>query len=150
MIKVGITLKVKCDLDGPVQPPVDIECPSVGKKLFSHPFSCRKFVICLDGRQFDQDCEHGKHFSYIQEQCVSVEDAQCYIDYNLCPIVDDVFNPFIFASPRDCSVFYSCMLRNIIPGRCAPGLHFNPERLACDFPENVECTVSFIFDDLKN
>ena len=43
---------------------------------------------------------YGLHFSEELEECVSVEQAHCYVDYNLCPLVDDVFKPFIFASSR--------------------------------------------------
>ncbi|XP_022825940.1 probable chitinase 10 [Spodoptera litura] len=47
--------------------------------------------------------------------------------------------------PRDCRLFFYCSSIGIgIPlvcRRCPAGLHFNPELLVCDWPNNVNCTA---------
>ena len=49
----------------------------------------------------------------------------------------------IFASPDDCSIYFQCTQDGVAHQQtCASGLHFNPETKICDWPDNVQCTLS--------
>ena len=47
-----------------------------------------------------------------------------------------------FRDPQVCSNYYRCVDGILYPGKCAPGLMFNSETLQCDWPSNVECSLS--------
>jgi hypothetical protein len=44
--------------------------------------------------------------------------------------------------PTDCSKFINCWKGTAYTQQCRPGSLFNPQTLRCDFPYNVNCTVS--------
>uniref|UniRef100_A0A0P5Y1I5 Brain chitinase and chia n=1 Tax=Daphnia magna TaxID=35525 RepID=A0A0P5Y1I5_9CRUS len=48
----------------------------------------------------------------------------------------------LFPDPASCSSFYSCSNGTPIKMQCGTGLYFNPTLLVCDWPSNVNCTVS--------
>ncbi|XP_011309763.1 uncharacterized protein teq isoform X2 [Fopius arisanus] len=44
-----------------------------------------------------------------------------------------------FIYPPDCKFFVNCWKGRAFIQPCAPGTHFNPETLECDFPHKVKC-----------
>ena len=44
-----------------------------------------------------------------------------------------------YADPSDCTKFIECHGGQKYMKSCAPGLKFNPEIKACDWPQNVQC-----------
>ena len=51
----------------------------------------------------------------------------------------------LFPSPDDCSIYFQCTQDGIAHQQtCASGLHFNPETKICDWPDNVQCTLSMV------
>ncbi|XP_076238933.1 uncharacterized protein LOC143182076 [Calliopsis andreniformis] len=44
-----------------------------------------------------------------------------------------------FVYPPDCKFFVNCWKGRAFVQPCAPGTHFNPETLECDFPHKVKC-----------
>lgn len=45
----------------------------------------------------------------------------------------------MFPDPKNCSLFYHCEHGVAYPKRCSPPLMFNPEKMVCDWPNNVDC-----------
>ena len=52
-----------------------------------------------------------------------------------CPVVDG-----FFPIPESCTQFIECFNSQPVTLSCPPGLHFNPDLLVCDYPENAGCT----------
>ncbi|XP_046656308.1 probable chitinase 10 [Daphnia pulicaria] len=48
----------------------------------------------------------------------------------------------LFPDPASCSNFYSCSNGQAFKMACGSGLYFNPTLLVCDWPANVQCTIS--------
>jgi len=44
-----------------------------------------------------------------------------------------------FVYPPDCKFFVNCWKGRAFVQPCAPGTHFNPDTLECDFPHKVKC-----------
>lgn len=44
-----------------------------------------------------------------------------------------------FVYPPDCKFFVNCWKGRAVVQPCAPGTHFNPDTLECDFPHKVKC-----------
>lgn len=44
-----------------------------------------------------------------------------------------------FVYPPDCKFFVNCWKGRAFIQPCAPGTHFNPDTLECDFPHKVKC-----------
>lgn len=53
-----------------------------------------------------------------------------------CPF-PDATGQFIY--PIDCKFFVNCWKGRAVVQPCAPGTHFNPETLECDYPNKVKC-----------
>ena len=46
----------------------------------------------------------------------------------------------IYPAPGQCNAFFQCANGIQFETQyCPPGLHFNPEQLVCDWPDNVDC-----------
>lgn len=43
------------------------------------------------------------------------------------------------AHPHDCQSYFICAAGVLIQHYCAPGIHFNPDTLQCDFQQNARC-----------
>jgi len=116
-------------------------------------YSCEVYHVCHGGVPIRRQCIGGFHFNPILQICDIPENANCQIqdsgweetpiDNNYgdllakpCPETGNGFVPH-----RDnCNAYYACTagapptLLN-----CAPGLHFDFERLTCDRPRNARC-----------
>ena len=122
---------------------------------FPHPDPkiCDKFFQCVDGLANPITCPASLVFDLNRGQCAYEEQAKregCSTNsenfeelYNFrCPPGG---NPAVhprFPDPDDCQYFYFCIGgRDPQRSGCAVGLVFNPDKLACDHPENVvgEC-----------
>lgn len=55
------------------------QCPDDGIEHISHPESCEKYVICINGARIDRSCGPGLHFSRVLRSCVQQEMANCEI-----------------------------------------------------------------------
>ncbi|XP_063985117.1 uncharacterized protein LOC135166617 isoform X2 [Diachasmimorpha longicaudata] len=51
-----------------------------------------------------------------------------------------------FVYPPDCKFFVNCWRGRAFVQPCAPGTHFNPETLECDFPHKVKCYGGEVVD----
>nr|NP_001108099.1 chitinase precursor [Ciona intestinalis]BAF74591.1 chitinase [Ciona intestinalis] len=61
------------------------------------------------------------------------EGPDCYLE---CTLKPDGF----YADPHRCNCFYQCSDKQAFPKCCSNGLLYNPEIVACDYPENVDCS----------
>ena len=123
---------------------------------FPHPDPkiCDKFFQCVDGVANPITCPTSLVFDPNRGQCVYEEQAKregCSTNednfdelYNFrCPL--EGRNPAVhprFPDPNDCQYFYVCIGgKDAQRSGCAVGLVFNPDKLACDHPDNVvgEC-----------
>lgn len=43
------------------------------------------------------------------------------------------------ADPHNCNAYYRCVLGELKKNYCAGGLHWNNERMSCDWPNNANC-----------
>lgn len=54
------------------------ECPDEGFKFISHPESCKKYILCIEGNEVAElECGEGLHFSRELRGCTDPEDAGC-------------------------------------------------------------------------
>lgn len=54
------------------------ECPDDGIKFISHPDSCEKYILCIDGDEIATlTCPPDFHFSRDLRGCTTPEDAEC-------------------------------------------------------------------------
>lgn len=62
-----------------------------------------------------------------------------------CPIDDDPSQVVLIPNNKSCSHYYICYHGNPVAMQCTNYLHFNPNTLRCDYPENVNCIVSTFY-----
>ncbi|XP_076389775.1 uncharacterized protein LOC100879380 isoform X4 [Megachile rotundata] len=72
-------------------------------------------------------------FSSQQKSTVARYDPKMGVQ---CPDSDSTGQ---FVYPPDCKFFVNCWKGRAFVQPCAPGTHFNPETLECDFPHKVKC-----------
>jgi hypothetical protein len=62
------------------------ECPAEGIKQISHPKSCEKYILCVNGFEIERECAGDLHFSREKRMCVDPEIAGCEEnDIEECP-----------------------------------------------------------------
>ena len=122
---------------------------------FPHPDPkiCDKFFQCVDGHANPITCPTSLVFDLNRGQCAYEEQAKregCsthsdnfeeLYDFRCPPGGNPAVHPR-FPDPNDCQYFYICIGgRDPQRSGCAVGLVFNPDKLACDHPDNVagEC-----------
>ncbi|XP_070001333.1 chondroitin proteoglycan 2-like [Penaeus vannamei] len=139
-------------------------CPEV-EGMYSHPRDCSKFVTCAHSQPAILSCPSTLVFNAAKKvcdwpenvQCTSASDAECALtnvgtvtddpvtegnngdnteDCNfVCPEVEGMY-----AHPRDCSKFVTCVHSQPITLSCPSTLVFNAAKKICDWSENVQCT----------
>ena len=122
---------------------------------FPHPDPkvCDKFFQCVDGAANPITCPTSLVFDLNRGQCAYEEQAKregCstnsdnfeeLYDFRCPPGGSPAVHPR-FPDPKDCQYFYICIGgRDPQRSGCPVGLVFNPDKKACDHPDNVagEC-----------
>lgn len=60
-----------------------------------------------------------------------------------CPAVDDPNKAIFLPNPKSCSDYYLCYHGQPMPMHCSNMLHFDMKQQKCDYPENVNCQVTY-------
>lgn len=122
------------------------ECPAEGVKQISHPDSCKKYILCVAGNEFERQCAPGLHFSRNLRNCATPDVAECEERQWKCPEEDDLGNLVFIPNEEVCSKYYLCFMGEQIPMSCADGLHWSidaetclsEKEAGCDFEESEE------------
>lgn len=64
-------------------------CPLSGVHILDHPHSCNGFISCFGGALTEQSCSPGTEWDVDSRQCLISDAAQCTIEANQCPVIDD-------------------------------------------------------------
>lgn len=97
--------------DGDVTPDV---CPEGdGPHFVPIPGHCNKFIMCIAGNPFEQECAEGLWYDEKAKKC----DFEATVDCNSCPFVDDPLNPTFLPNKKDCNGYYICFNRNRVAFR---------------------------------
>ncbi|XP_017479803.1 PREDICTED: uncharacterized protein LOC108369239 isoform X8 [Rhagoletis zephyria] len=131
-----------------------LDCPQGQSGLYPHPFDCRKFMLCRNGKLSVESCKTGNVFSLSAKHCdpkelVNVneqvqfqldvgQDRLSESDYNyinsnreavklICPQNMDG----LFLHPFDCTKYLSCHNGQSQVGSCPPGKVFSISRRQC-------------------
>lgn len=121
----------------------------------TNPNNCRGYFECRANAQIDRFCEAGNLFDTQLESCLPANLVRCGSrripptdnDRNSpedffapCPRTGVIFRPH----PHDCQRYFICSEGHLVSHTCASGIHFNPETMQCDYPQNVECRLTRI------
>lgn len=140
--------------------PIDSRCPAsngANVTLLPNLSDCSKYVSCETGHGCDRACPKGLHFNANSKICdwpsraccdkaivcnEDTEDRNC-VAHNSCVGVTSMKT--VLLPHPNCAKFYKCDRNEACEYDCPPGLHFNKDELACDWPwraccdPNVEC-----------
>lgn len=120
--------------------------------LFENPHNCRSYFECRSGQGNSRDCELGYLFEAQSSRCVEAYLVQC--GARIIPSEDALDNiedffphcpnqgTYFRGNPQDCSGYIICSEGRMIQQFCQPGLHFNPRKVICDLPRNVNCLAA--------
>lgn len=72
---------------------------------------CDKFYLCIGGKPYEQSCAAGMWFDKESKHCDVIGKVNC----NACPLKDDPMNPVYMPNKQDCSKYYICFNRAMIP-----------------------------------
>lgn len=97
--------------------------------------------MCYGGLALERPCAPGLHWSEAGQWCTTKDQAECQIEFPLCPEVDNPEQLIFIPSLADCERYYLCHQGVARPMYCAPNFHFNPSIGQCDFPELAMCEV---------
>lgn len=110
---------------------------------YPHPLHCDSFLICFNGRLYEDICDDNFIFDDWFWQCLPPGQANCQIlgtnptpdRLQKCPV--GFFGRL--PHPEDCSLYFHCVngRRNI--GRCLPLLRFDMERRRCVLASSARC-----------
>ncbi|XP_054724402.1 chondroitin proteoglycan 2-like isoform X1 [Uloborus diversus] len=118
--------------------------------LLSHPTECEKFYVCDSGNAFLQNCPTGLHFNLKLGACDFPEIVQCDTGFtrsplgkikeegSVCPSGKSVLLPH----HQECEKFITCEKGVAHLQSCPKGLHFNPKKQICDYPNEAGCLNS--------
>lgn len=127
------------------------ECPEEGIKQIPHPKDCEKYILCVNGMEFERSCAPGFHFSRKLQTCVTPELAECDEHERVweCPDEDDLDNLVFLPNTKDCSMYYLCLGGEKIPFTCAKGLHWSIDEEACMEKDDANCKFEDDHDDVE-
>lgn len=115
---------------------------------FPHPLRCESFLICFEGRLYEDDCDDDEIFDDWYWECMSPDEAICELP-NIEPDPDhDPECPppgssdIVFLPSDFCEHFYICINGQPVQLNCRPGQHWNIDGEFCDDPESAGCEVS--------
>lgn len=120
-----------------------------------NPNNCRGFIECQANTRIDRMCENSQLFDTQSESCLDAHLVRCgsrgLPPANAGPQAPEDFFPpcpstgVSFRShPHDCQGYFICASGSLIQHTCASGIHFNPDTLQCDYPQNANCRASRI------
>lgn len=117
-------------------PPPDVnheQCPADGIKQISHPDSCEKYILCVNGNEVKRRCAPGFHFSRKLMSCVNPDIANCKESERVweCPREDISGNPVFIPNTENCQKYYLCMNGDQISLRCPDGFHWSIDDQMC-------------------
>lgn len=116
------------------------------------PHNCRSYFECQSGQSISKQCEIGYLFDSASQQCFEAYRVQC--GARIIPSEDTLENIEDFfpacpdrgthyrSNPRDCSAYLVCQDGRMTQQFCPNGLHFNPRKINCDLPTNVNCLAA--------
>jgi len=142
----------------PCRPP----CPSP-EALFPHPHDCSAYFHCAHDYPYLRYCPEGQQFWAAEQRCDWPQFAQCEASPDApceavtvpsattesvpsassgapancappCP-----FSGAYMPHPQDCTKFYTCAGAVAFVNDCQPGLHYNMEKMWCDYPDQANC-----------
>jgi hypothetical protein len=92
------------------RPPSNIEqCPDDGIKFISHPESCEKYILCMDGDEIATlTCPDDFHFSRELRSCTNRREAGCEEFEFACPEVDTPGVIVFLPNKEDCNSYFLC------------------------------------------
>ncbi|XP_053957246.1 uncharacterized protein LOC128862566 isoform X1 [Anastrepha ludens] len=131
-----------------------LECPEGTTGLYPHPFDCKKYLQCLNGRLTIEMCNSGNVFSLSAKHCDpknlvdSNEQVQCELDVGQHSISDTDYDYIhnnqgrfqlvcpqhvngLFLHPFDCTKYLSCCDGQIQAESCMSGKVFSISRRQC-------------------
>lgn len=125
----------------PIPPQGPVGCPPTGRTNVPIPGSCKKYIFCADGLQFQLECANGTLFDENYRICKDEKLAFC----NDCP-VDDSNAPVFVPDRRDCRRYYFCNRRVRYLQMCSRRLYFDEKaadcKNTCDGTAPYKCPVS--------
>lgn len=107
---------------------------------FAYDRTCTKYVLCYGGEAVVRECRDGLQYNPKTDRCDFPQFVDC-VD-NMCTMLNHPSDIKYVSSKSACDKYYICMDGNPIARTCSKGLQFNPECNCCDFPSNVNCSVS--------
>ncbi|XP_036336616.1 uncharacterized protein LOC118746806 isoform X7 [Rhagoletis pomonella] len=131
-----------------------LDCPQGQSGLYPHPFDCRKFMLCRNGKLSVESCKTGNVFSLSAKHCdpkelVNVnEQVQFQLDVGQDRVSESDYNYInsnreavklicpqnmdgLFLHPFDCTKYLSCHNGQSQVGSCPPGKVFSISRRQC-------------------
>ncbi|XP_054724403.1 probable chitinase 10 isoform X2 [Uloborus diversus] len=131
-----------------------VSCPSRTSGtpvLIPHPDNCQKFYLCDNGTPYLRSCQSGLHFNSKIQACDYPENVNCESvgftrsplgkikeEESVCPSGKSVLLPH----HQECEKFITCEKGVAHLQSCPKGLHFNPKKQICDYPEEAGCLNS--------
>ncbi|XP_015903802.2 peritrophin-1-like [Parasteatoda tepidariorum] len=115
-------------------------------RLIPDPTDCKSMFICSKGKPLQYFCTADMVFNASQQECVHQSGCKStgkHSDFDECPKKNGRFSVY-FPHPTDCTMFYQCDHGMAYPHNCKGGLHFNPKKNVCDWPQNANCKARFI------
>lgn len=134
---------------------MDIQCEPQGITVHRHNQTCRKYVLCVNGKSEELECPIGQAFSERESNCVKEEYADCLVVGSnrppaFCPFMREPNQISVVPNIRDCNSFYICTAGRTIPLFCAPNLQYDEQKKWCDKAETVNCKVKKVQNKYKN
>jgi len=138
------------------------KCPPTGSENFPDPTDCAYYFACKDGCAKRTHCEADYLFDIVHAWCTYPTDVECgsrpspsttsttkrttttdcghFFD---CRGKPDGF----YGDPYNCRKYWHCFGTVGEHLMCGPGLYYEVDDVACDYPENVDCGDRPVCDD---
>ncbi|XP_055600306.1 probable chitinase 10 [Uranotaenia lowii] len=143
----------------PLQRPTE-KC--VNGQYYPHK-SCDSFYICVNEKKIAQQCGPGLFWSQEEKSCDWEDNVNCVSrsQYYKLLVKYTKSSPFkvlsesdpcdghtYVAYPGNCNQYLYCNWDRLEVGSCAEGLHWNQDRMICDWPANAKCRQNTPTEDV--
>ncbi|XP_069125574.1 chitotriosidase-1-like [Argopecten irradians] len=131
-------------------------CSGKTDGIHSDPNDCSFFYECAAGLEFHERCSPGTVFNdqsnicdYPQHVPKCAGSGKCkgvYVSFSATNNINNVClgkSDGYFLDHQDCGYFYQCAFGLAFHEPCPPGLAFNENIRACDYPHNVPACASY-------